>query len=224
MSLITVTLNSSPTLNVITMPRFQRLEQKLLKNKGMSLVVGIDEAGRGSWAGPLSIGAVVYSLQLNKISGLNDSKLLSKKRRENLYDKITKKVLWLHEFVDVDFIDENGLTASLKHGFESLITRIEKSLNRQIDLLLIDGKQKWSLSRDSQSIIAGDSFIRSIAAASIVAKVRRDKLMHLLNAEFLGYGFADNMGYGTRSHRVGLDKYGPTPLHRLSFEPLKSML
>lgn len=204
-------------------PYFRSIEQAYL-DAGDLMVAGFDEAGRGCLAGPLSMAAVIYDPILKKAKGLNDSKLVSVSKRHQLFEFISNKVTWAHTFVDVDIIDHQGLTAALKHGFNSLITDLEQQTSQPLARLLIDGKQKWDLRRPSESIIGGDSKVRAIAAASIIAKVKRDRLMELLDAEFGGYGFAKHVGYGTRQHRDALKKLGPTGLHRLSFAPVKALL
>lgn len=202
---------------------FLRMEQRLICDT-VKFVVGVDEAGRGSLAGPMSMAMVVYDNRLVRLKGLTDSKLVAELMRESLFEQITKKFVWAHTFIDIDVIDNFGLTEATYRGFRNLITQTEVQLGCPIDYILMDGKQKWKLPRPTESIIGGDSKIRSIAAASIIAKVKRDRLMKLLGKEFGGYGFENNVGYGTREHMSLLESSGPCALHRVSFAPVKYLI
>lgn len=199
------------------MPDFKH-EQQLLKT--YQTIAGVDEVGRGPWAGPVTACAVV--LDPNNIpDGLNDSKKLTAKRREILFEHIlaTADVSLAH--VSVEQIDQiNILQASLlamEKAVAGLIT--------PADFALIDGnKTPKNLSCPSQAIIKGDAKSSSIAAASIVAKVTRDRLMVALSQQYPGYGWETNAGYGTKVHQEGLKSLGVNAHHRRSFKPIHKML
>lgn len=199
------------------MPDFDR-EQELLKT--YAVIAGVDEVGRGPWAGPVTACAVV--LNPNSIpDGLNDSKKLSAKNREALFHQIAKSADVSIAHLSVDEIDQiNILQASLL-AMEKAVT----GLKNPADFALIDGnKTPKSLSCPSQTIIKGDAKSASIAAASIVAKVTRDQIMVALSQQYPGYGWETNAGYGTKLHQEGLAKLGVTPHHRRSFKPIHNML
>ena len=189
-------------------------------------IFGIDEAGRGPLAGPLSLALVTFSpLALSAIesgkslSGLNDSKKLSAKKRNSLYTEIITLGTCRHTFISHRSIDLFGLSHSIFKG----ILRLVKEFNTPESLFLIDGNYKFEkkfsekFSFSYQSVVKGDSKIITIAAASIIAKVRRDSFMISLAKEFPGYGFEKNMGYGTAQHLEGILNLGLTKYHRKTF-------
>lgn len=180
------------------------------------LVAGVDEAGRGPLAGPVVAGAVV--LNPDRIpDGLNDSKALNAKRRDELYDAIIAAHVWSVGIVGPTEIDEiNILQASLK-AMQMAVT----VLDEQPATCLIDGNRCPELPCPAQAIVKGDARSLSIAAASIIAKVTRDRIMVALDAQYPGYAWASNMGYGTKAHLEGLAALGPTPEHRRSFAPVR---
>jgi ribonuclease HII len=192
-------------------PHF-REENKLLKN-GYKLVAGVDEVGRGALAGPI-VGAAVILSQKSKIKGINDSKKLKPMQREELFVKITEKaVAWSVSLIDNKFIDKKGIT---KANYEVLKKAIKK-LKIKPEYLLIDAVKIKCGNIPSKSVIKGDEKIRSIAAASIVAKVFRDSLMRDYHRIFPKYFFNLHKGYGTKKHFAAIKKHGPSPLHRRSF-------
>ncbi len=199
------------------MPDFIR-EKQLLKT--YSVIAGVDEVGRGPWAGPVTACAVVLD-PANIPDGLDDSKKLTAKRREFLFEQIltTADVSIAH--VSVAEIDQiNILQASLL-AMEKAVS----GLTKVADFALIDGnKTPKNLSCPSETIIKGDAKSSSIAAASIVAKVTRDRLMVALSQQFPGYGWETNAGYGTKAHQEGLKTLGVTAHHRHSFKPIHKML
>ena len=199
------------------MPDFIR-EKQLLKT--YSVIAGVDEVGRGPWAGPVTACAVVLD-PANIPDGLDDSKKLTAKRREFLFEQIltTADVSIAH--VSVAEIDQiNILQASLL-AMEKAVSGLTKAA----DFALIDGnKTPKNLSCPSETIIKGDAISSSIAAASIVAKVKRDHLMVTLSQQFPGYGWETNAGYGTKAHQEGLKTLGVTAHHRHSFKPIHKML
>lgn len=188
--------------------------------KGCEFVAGVDEAGRGPLAGPVSVAAVIlpHNLYLPKI---NDSKKLSAKVRDELYDEIMDKALAIKTaLVDAKTIDRvNIYQATINGMYESIF-----GLAQEPQAVLIDAVKLDNLPMVSESIIKGDAKSASIAAASIIAKVNRDRLMDEYDKQYPEYGFAQHKGYGTAQHIEALKKYGPCPIHRLSFEPIRSMV
>lgn len=187
-------------------------------NEGFKTVCGIDEAGRGPLAGPVCAAAVILPIGL-EIEGLNDSKKLSEKKREALYDIITEKaVAYSIALVDEKTIDEINI---LQATFKAMRNAVE-GLSVKPDIALIDGNQKPGLSIEQRTIVKGDAKSMSVAAASILAKVTRDRLMIKLDKEYPEYQFAKHKGYGTKLHYECLEKYGVSPVHRRTF--LKKLL
>lgn len=178
------------------------------------IVCGVDEAGRGPLAGPVYAAAVILS-PYAPIEGLNDSKKLSEKKREALYDVIMENA--------VDYCIASASVAEIEElnilGATYLaMTRAVHGLSVQPDLALIDGNRlPPHLSVAAQTVIKGDAQSESVAAASILAKVTRDRLLIEMDAKYPQYGFAVHKGYGTKTHNAALLKYGPCPEHRLSF-------
>lgn len=181
---------------------------------------GTDEAGRGCLAGPVVAASVILAPGVGEIHGVNDSKKLSEKKRASLISIIKESSLsvGIAEASPVEIDHINILNAALT-AMERSIAKLEP----QPEFLLIDGNKYYNKSIPFKTIIAGDSKCLSIAAASIVAKVARDRYMvEIADAEYPEYGFARHKGYGTRDHYRALEKFGPTPLHRKTF--LKKML
>jgi len=193
------------------------IERKAMR-KGTKIVCGIDEAGRGPWAGPVVAAAVVLDPKIVP-DGLNDSKKLSEARRESLFTAIMATSRVGIGIAEVDRIDrDNILQATLWAMTEAL---------RQIDgvaLALVDGNRAPQLPCPVQTIIEGDAKSLSIAAASIIAKVTRDRIMVGHDQTYPQYGFALHKGYGTALHQEALRRHGVTPLHRRSFAPIAALL
>ena len=186
--------------------------------KGCKLVAGVDEAGRGPLAGPVFAAAVVFDKD-TYIEEINDSKKLSEKKREELFDVIREKALY-YNIVSVDEkeIDHiNILNAALK-AFEMAVTGLEELP----DVTLIDGNR---CSKDfptlAETIVKGDAKSMSIAAASILAKVARDRYIVALDEKYPEYNFKKHKGYPTKEHLEAVAKYGPCPIHRLTFKGVK---
>jgi ribonuclease HII len=181
------------------------------------MVVGIDEVGRGSLAGPLVIGVVSL---VEPIAGLRDSKKLSKKRRLELAELIYQKSntaqlgwVWPHEIDALGMTD--ATTLAIRRGL-SLLDEPPTSI-------IMDGKFNYLETKDNvTTIIGGDDLIPEVSAASIIAKVARDSYMVAMDQHFPDYGFESHVGYGTASHLQSISSFGPCPLHRLSFKPLSS--
>ncbi len=182
--------------------------------KGYTAVCGVDEAGRGPLAGPVCAAAVILPEGL-EIEGLNDSKKLSEKRREALYDVIKEKaVAYSIAFASVEEIEEHNI---LQATFMAM-TRAVEGLSIKADYALIDGnKIPPQLQMPADYIIGGDAISASIAAASVLAKVTRDRLMVEMEDIYPGYDFKKHKGYGTKVHREALLELGPSPIHRISF-------
>ena len=185
---------------------------------GYTAVCGVDEAGRGPLAGPVCAAAVILPQGL-VIEGLNDSKKLSEKKREMLYDKVTENAIaWSVAFASEKEIDEINI---LQATFLAMKRAVE-GLNVKADYALIDGNRMPPLDINGETVIKGDSLSMSIAAASIIAKVTRDRLMLEIDKEYPQYLFSQHKGYGTALHYEMLEKHGISPVHRRSF--LKKIL
>ncbi|MBR4050273.1 MAG: ribonuclease HII [Clostridia bacterium] len=185
---------------------------------GYTAVCGVDEAGRGPLAGPVCAAAVILPQGL-VIEGLNDSKKLSEKKREMLYDKVIENALaWSVAFASEAEIDEINI---LQATFLAMKRAVE-SLPIKADYALIDGNRMPALDINGETVIKGDSLSMSIAAASIIAKVTRDRLMLEIDKEYPQYLFSQHKGYGTALHYEMLEKHGVSPVHRRSF--LKKIL
>ncbi|MDA9242694.1 ribonuclease HII [Amylibacter sp.] len=187
--------------------------------KGNEVIIGVDEVGRGPWAGPVTACAVILDPD-NIPHGLNDSKKLNVVRRNELFLKIMESSLVSCVHVDVEEIDKINILQATFRAMERSILKLPIS-----DHILIDGnKLPPNLPSPATAIIKGDTKSASIAAASIIAKVTRDQLMANLSLEYPGYGWEKNAGYGTKMHQLGLLNNGVTPHHRRSFKPIHNML
>ena len=181
--------------------------------EGFACVCGVDEAGRGPLAGPVCAAAVILPPDI-QIEGLNDSKKLTDKKRRALYDVITgQAVSYGIAFADEREIDEINI---LQATFLAMRRAFEQ-LSVQPDVALIDGNRAPGLSCCERTIVHGDALSASIAAASILAKVTRDRLMEDYDAQYPQYGFAVHKGYGTQRHYAALREFGACPIHRQSF-------
>jgi len=196
----------------------RRYENKLYK-QGYEFIAGLDEAGRGSLAGPLVAGAVILPRKI-RIKDINDSKKLSPNKRQKLFIAITKNCpAWSVGIVLPQEIDNLGIIPANRLAFE----RAVKKLHITPHCLLVDGIRNFDSSIKSEFIIKGDQKILSIAAASIIAKVVRDQILRTLHQTFPEYAFAEHKGYGTRKHVDALSKYGPSEIHRFSFQPVAGL-
>ena len=201
----------------------ERLEGMLAYEKecyarGIELIAGVDEVGRGPLAGPVVAAAVILP-KACKIPGLNDSKKIPKYKHKEIYEAVLQNAIAIGIGIkDNHVIDQVNIYEATKLAMMEAIGQLEP----QPQHLLIDA-MKLDLPISQTSIIKGDANSLSIAAASIVAKVTRDQMMEEFDREYPGYDFAQNAGYGTAKHLAGLDKLGVTPIHRRSFEPVKSI-
>lgn len=197
-------------------------EEMILYEAGYARIAGVDEAGRGAWAGPVCAAAVVLPLDrgdlLRVLAGVCDSKQLSPARREALLPVIRQ----VAEAIGIGWaepaeVDQLGIAAATRRA----MARAVEGLNGRADALLIDYVRLPEIALPQRSLPKADARCLSVAAASIVAKVARDRLMVALDDDLPGYGFACHKGYGTRAHRQALERLGPSPIHRMSWRPLR---
>ena len=187
--------------------------------QGMQYVEGVDEAGRGPLAGPLVIAAVILPQDVF-ISGLNDSKQISAVKRDKLYDEIIAKAVAIEvNIVSVSNIDKYNIYSATQRGMAEVL----EHLPVRPQVALIDAMPVQVKDMETVPIVHGDALSVSIAAASIIAKVTRDRIMERLDEKFPAYGFANNKGYGSGAHMQAIAEFGATRWHRRSYEPVKSM-
>ncbi|WQE38518.1 ribonuclease HII [Brevundimonas bullata] len=183
-------------------------------------VCGVDEAGRGPWAGPVSAAAVILNPD-DLPPGIDDSKALTEKRRAALEPEIKARALaWGVGFASVEEIEE----LNILHATGLAMCRAIEALSIQPAIALVDGNYRFKLPCDVTTVVKGDSLSLSIAAASILAKTARDRLMIELDGQYPGYGFASHKGYNAPLHQQALKALGPCPAHRPSWAPIKALL
>lgn len=188
------------------------VESEILQS-GINSLCGVDEAGRGPLAGPVCAAAVILPHNL-VIDGLNDSKKLTEKKREALYEIITEKAMsYGIAFASVEEIEEHNILGATYLAMNRAISQLKVAP----ELALIDGNRSRGIDFNCRCIIGGDAKCASIAAASILAKVTRDRLMLEYNERYPQYGFSAHKGYGTKEHYSALREYGPCQIHRMSF-------
>lgn len=200
-------------------------EEMAALQSGHTVVAGLDEAGRGTWAGPVAAGAVALSPdsldRLAALGGVRDSKMLTPRAREELEPRIVQAALAVgFGLASAAEIDAIGILPATRLAMRRALA----SLSSQAEFLLIDAVRLPQLHIPQKSIVKGDALCLSVAAASIVAKVRRDRLMAELDAMYPGYGFARHKGYGTAQHWAALEAQGPCPIHRRTFAPVRDIL
>ncbi len=189
-----------------------QIEDSLYLN-GYNLICGIDEAGRGPLCGPVVASAVILPKD-ECIEGVNDSKKISEKKREKLYDDIMKKAVAVGVGIgEVQLIEEVNILNATKIAMK----RALENLNVKPEYVLVDGNQMIDINIPGETVVSGDAKSESIAAASIIAKVTRDRMLREWDKEYPEYGFAKHKGYGTKAHIEAIEKYGLTPIHRESF-------
>lgn len=195
----------SPTLDI----------EKKLWNTGYNYICGIDEVGRGSFAGPVCAGAVIFPKDCELLEGVADSKLLQPKQRQKLAEQIKEcAISWSVAEISVSSINKVGIGKATQMAFRKAI----KLLSKSPDFVVIDAFYISHFNRKNQKAIKdGDTICASISAASIIAKVYRDKLMKKLHRKYPQYGFSRHKGYGTRFHQTAIKKYGLSRVHRKSF-------
>lgn len=201
------------------------LEQKLM-GEGYRYIGGVDEAGRGPWAGPVSAGCVVVEGEGQMVDGVNDSKKMSDKKREELYDLIISNSSgWGVGMVSAAKIDKIGIQEAVKLAMQTAVDQAEGMLGTKCDYIIADGLGIRLLDDyEMVKIKAGDAKHYSIAAASILAKVTRDRMMKEAAKKYPEYGFDTHVGYGTKAHSEALQKYGVTPIHRRSYKPIAAII
>jgi ribonuclease HII len=194
--------------------------ESALHARGLRMVAGVDEAGRGPLAGPVSAAAVVLP-QAFVCPGLNDSKKLSARKREDLYARLTgdESVRWSLAYAEADEVDAKNILRAT----HAAMARAVEGLGVAVDRCLIDGLPVRGFPWEHDGIVKGDGLSLSIAAASIIAKVSRDRVMMEYAREFPQYGFERHMGYGTREHLEALRIHGPCRIHRRSFQPVAQL-
>ena len=193
------------------------LELELL-SKGFKNIIGIDEVGRGAFAGPVVVGAYIFTKDSRVIPGATDSKKVSPKNRE----LISKNILTKERIIrigEVNQINEIGIGKTVEHLIQSII----KNYSSKDTFFLIDGHFPILTHQNSLQVLKGDLLHYSISCASIIAKVYRDEIMHNFDKAYPHYNFIKNVGYGTATHIEAIKKYGITPLHRLSFKPIANI-
>jgi ribonuclease HII len=194
-------------------PVDMRLFEKRAYRQGYQVLAGVDEAGRGPLAGPVVAAAVVLPKRV-RLPGVKDSKLLTPEEREYFYERIRSSALAAGVgWVDPSEIDRINI---LQATFKAMLMAISR-LKVRPDYLLIDGPYKLPLEIGQEGIAGGDNLSASIAAASVIAKVHRDRLMRQYHSKYPQYGFDRHKGYGTAAHRAALREFGPCPLHRMTF-------
>lgn len=193
------------------------IHEKSLNKSGYRSIAGVDEAGRGPLAGPVVAGAVILK-DFNFKERIDDSKKLSAPLREKACREIFKKAFVGIGIVDEKAIDRINIYQATKKAMQIAIANLEIPP----DYVIVDGKMKIMTKCPLKCIVGGDSKSFSIAAASIVAKVTRDKIMTEYDKTYPQYGFARHKGYGTKAHMAAIEKHGPSPIHRRSFRPIKT--
>lgn len=195
--------------------------EQAARAKGFMQIAGIDEAGRGPWAGPVTAAAVILPEQFAHAQ-LNDSKQLSGKKREIIFKELMvhERIFWGIGSASAAEIDELNILRATHLAMQRAVNHLRMTP----DFLLIDGRPVKSFTIPQQSIVKGDGKSLSIAAASILAKVTRDSLMLEIDREFPQYGFARHKGYGTSQHSKAIQTFGPCAIHRKSFAPIRTAL
>lgn len=182
----------------------------------LAMIVGVDEVGRGCWAGPVCVAAVAMHASLEGI--VDDSKKLSAAQRQVIAQLVKEQTAVGIGWASPEFIDHHGLTAALKAAALQAIADV----GLPVEEILLDGNSNYLGDRRVRTIIHGDAIEPVIAAASVVAKVARDNYMQVVGAaKFAGYGFESHVGYGTAVHRAAIAELGPCTMHRMSFAPLR---
>jgi len=205
--------------------RFEDYETNLFQ-QGFSFVCGVDEVGRGPWAGPMTAVAVRIKNYESRIMNLeiNDSKKLTEEKREKIFDQLIKfsDIQYYIAWVSAKEIDKIGLQEANYLVLKKAVKGLEKKIGKKIDYVLVDGYEIKGLGIPQEKIIKGDEKVLSIAIASIIAKVTRDRYMKKIAKKYPQYSFEKHKGYGTSLHLAMLKKFGPCPEHRKSFRPIKN--
>lgn len=194
--------------------------ESALRARGLKKVAGVDEAGRGPLAGPVAVAAVILPAGW-RCEGLDDSKKLTPAKRERLYDAITRdrSVFWCLSYAETDEIER----INILRATHAAMARAVQGLKKKVCHCLIDGLRVPNFPYAHDGVVGGDGISLSIAAASIIAKVSRDRLMTEMAREFPEYGFERHMGYGTPEHLAALRRHGPCRIHRRTFQPVAQL-
>lgn len=200
--------------------------EKKLWDSGVGYVVGLDEAGRGPLAGPVTAGAVCIDIDTPLNSWIRDSKKMTEKRREEVFEWIKENSIGYGiGMIEAEVIDEVGIQEAVRMAMVQALRGVEGMLKSRADYLIIDGNNVLSIAGyEQEKLIKGDLYHYSISCASILAKVTRDRYMHNVAHEYPVYGFEKHVGYGTKYHMEMLNRYGPCVLHRKSFGPVARLL
>lgn len=194
-----------------------RVREDQLRAEGYKYIAGVDEVGRGPLAGPVVTAAVVLPADFD-VLGIDDSKKLSEKKREELFDVIMERAVAVGiGMADEKTIDEINILQATKQAMVKAVAECDAKLGGNIDYVLFDAMKIDEINKPKEAIIKGDANILAIAAASIIAKVTRDHMMVEYDEVYPGYAFAKNKGYGTKAHYEGLHAQGMCPIHRRSF-------
>lgn len=199
------------------MSRLARFDDRFARGRAVARLAGVDEVGRGCLAGPVVVAAVILPRDL-PLSGVRDSKQLSAKAREAAFELVRESAIaWSAWAVSPAEIDRRNVLAASLWGMERVVRRLRPAP----DFVLVDGNElPWELRGRARAVVKGDSRSQCIAAASIVAKVLRDRVMRVWDRHYPGYGFSEHVGYPTSQHVEALRKLGACPIHRRSFRPV----
>lgn len=198
-----------------------------LKRKGYKIIVGIDEVGVGPLAGNTTVAAVVFPARPKiLLENLKDSKQLSPQKREEFYSILVRdlNVEFSVARVHPRVIDRINIYQAVRLAAKRAVLKLEKKIGKNIDFMVLDGRMSLNLEREQTSVIKGDEKIASCAAASIIAKVTRDRAMMRCHKKYPQYRFDLHKGYGTKLHLAMIKKYGPSPIHRKSFKPVSFLM
>ncbi len=198
---------------------FPEFETKLIKNNGFRRIIGIDEAGRGCWAGPVAVGIYIYDLETEYVEGVADSKKLKLQERNRIH-QLLKDHNYEVVFGSIEQIDTIGVGKTIEFIIEQIVDKYAACDT----YFIIDGQFSKNFGFNTVKEIKADDRYYSVAAASILAKVERDLLLNELEKEYPEYGFGTHKGYGTKKHREALSKFGVSQIHRRSYIPIKKLL
>ncbi len=205
--------------DMIFFMHFHPNEQAILSSVATNTILGIDEAGRGPWAGPVVIAGVILTPNSPVVDGIDDSKKISEKKRKELYNQLIAQYTYEVVIIEPEEIDKIGIGKAVTKGMNTIISKLPTTIT------FIDGYFPPSTFPDhAKSVIDGDALLYAIASASIIAKHTRDEIMIELDKLYPAYGFAKHKGYGTKLHLEMLQKYGISPIHRKSYKPVKKLL
>lgn len=195
-------------------------ERDLIQKNSYDCVVGIDEVGRGSWAGPVAVGGYIFTMEDDEVEGVNDSKLIRKDKRISIHALLKN---YKHRIIyrDIDEIDSIGIGKSIQNCIIEIIESVYSEFYNPF--FIVDGQFSIDFGKNVLKRNKADSTFYSVAAASILAKVERDTRMVELNKLYSNYFFDSNVGYPTRKHIDALQKYGPSQVHRKSFKPIREL-